>query len=150
MTFMLNPYDADLVLSDKEDRKLFTEGCKGASEKKNYGRKQNYSNFVKLIEGNLNSKRTMSALKISTKWEAGDDINATKRILLPEGEIDLSKSNKVNKEELDECIALVESNSNFGGNTPKYFWAFDTNPTDTAFLKKLRNSQKLKHVILGH
>ena len=29
MAFILNPYSADLDLSDKDDRKLFQEGCKG-------------------------------------------------------------------------------------------------------------------------
>ena len=122
MTFMLNPYDADLDISDKDDRKLFTEGYKGVSKKDIFdGRKQNYSNFVKLIEGNLNSKRTMSALKISTKWEAGDDTDTSKRTPLLEGDIDLFKSNEVKREELDEYIALVWSDSDFGGNTPKTF-----------------------------
>ena len=151
MTFLLNPYDADLDLSDKEDRKLFTEGCKGVSEKDIFdGRKQNYSNFVKLIEGNLNSKRTMSALKISTKWEAGSGADAAKRTPLSEGDIDLFKSNEVKKEELEEYVALVWSDSDFGGNTPKYFREFGTAPIDTASLNKLRNIQKLKHVMLGH
>ena len=56
----------------------------------------------------------------------------------------------MNKEELDEYIAIVWSNSNFGGNTPKYFREFDTNPIDTIFLNKLRNGQKLKHGMIGH
>ena len=51
MAFLLNPYDAELDLSNKEDRKLFTEGCKGVKEKDIFdGKKQNYSTFVKLIE----------------------------------------------------------------------------------------------------
>ena len=151
MAFLLNPYDADLDLSDKEDRKLFTEGCKGVSEKDIFdGRKQNYSNFVKLIEGDLNAKRTMSALKISTKWEPGGDTDAAKKIPLSEGEIDLFKSNKATKEELDEHIALVWSDTAFGGNTPKYFQEFNIAPTDNDSLIKLRNNQRLKHVMLGH
>ena len=150
MAFLLNPYDADLDLSDKEDRKLFTEGCKGVSEKDIFdGRKQNYSNFVKLIEGDLNAKRTMSALKISTKWEPGGDTDAAKRIPLSEGEIDLFKSNKATKEELNEHVALVWSGTAIGDNTPKYFQEFNIAPTDNDSLIKLRNNQRLKHVMLG-
>ena len=108
MTFMLNPYDADLDLLDKEDRKLFNEGCKGVSNKDIFdGKKQNYSNFVKLIEGDLNARRTMTALKISTKWDVGGNSGATERIPFPEGEIDIFKSNKATKEEIEEHIALV-------------------------------------------
>ena len=89
MAFMLNPYDADLDLSNKEDRKLFTEGSKGVREKDIFdGKKQNYNNFVKLIQGDLNARRTMGALKINTKWVTGGDVDSSKRMPLPDGEID--------------------------------------------------------------
>jgi len=32
MTFMLNPYEAGLDLTDKDDRKLFTDASKGLKE----------------------------------------------------------------------------------------------------------------------
>ena len=151
MAFLLNPYDAELDLSNKEDRKLFTEGCKGVKEKDIFdGKKQNYSTFVKLIEMNLSSTRTMDALKINTKWVAGGDIDATKRDPLQEGEIDLFESNKVTKRQIEEYTALVWEDTSFGADTPKYFKAFGTAPTDTAELNKLRNARKLKHVMLGH
>ena len=148
---MLNPYDADLDLTDKEDRKLFTEGCKGVSDKDIFdGRKQNYSNFVKLIEGDLNARRTMGALKINTMWATGGATDNTKRIPLPEGQIDLFESNKATKEEIEEYIKLVWEDTDFGANTPKYFKDFDTAPSDKAELDKLRHGQRLKHVMLGN
>ena len=105
---MLNPYDADLDLTDKEDRKMFTEGCKGVSEKDIFdGKKQNYSNFVKLIEGDLNARRTMGVLTINTMWAEGGATDATKRIPLPEGRIDMFESNKATTKEIAEHVKLV-------------------------------------------
>ena len=151
MAFMLNPYDADLDLSNKEDRKLFTEGSKGVREKDIFdGKKQNYNNFVKLIQGDLSARRTMGALKINTKWVTGGDVDASKRMPLPEGEIDLFESNRATKEEIEEYTDLVWEDTDFGTSTPKYFKAFDTVPTDKAMLDKFCNRQKLKHVMLGH
>ena len=64
--FLLNPYDAVLDLADKDDMKLFQEGCKGLQKEDIFdGKKQNYSNFVKLIERDFTSTRTMEALEVS-------------------------------------------------------------------------------------
>ena len=95
MTFVLNPYDKALDLTDKEDRKLFTEGCKGIKEEDLFdGKKQNYGDFVKLIEEGLNDTRTMEALEINTKWADGGDVDAAKRIPLAEGKVNIFDSNK--------------------------------------------------------
>ena len=148
---MLNPYDADLDLTDKEDRKMFTEGCKGVSEKDILdGNKQNYSNFVKLIEGDLNARRTMGVLTINTMWAEGGATDATKRIPLPEGRIDMFESNKATTRGIEEHINLVWEDTDLGADTPKYFKEFDTAPSDKAALDKLRHGQRLKHVMLGH
>ena len=81
MAFILNPYNADLNLADIEDGKLFTEGCKGVSDKEFFnGKKQYYGTFVKLIKCDLNARRTMAALKTSTKWTAGGATGAAKRL----------------------------------------------------------------------
>ena len=70
MAFLLNPYDATLNLADKDDRKLFQEGCKGLKENDIFdGRKQNYGNFVKLLEGYLNNTRTMDTFETCTEWD---------------------------------------------------------------------------------
>ena len=68
-TFILNPYDVPLVLSDKEDRKLFTEASKGLKEKDMFnGKRENYGNFVKLIEKDFENTRIMESLEIAVFW----------------------------------------------------------------------------------
>ena len=53
---MMPPLD----LNDKDDRKLFQEGCKGLLEKDMFtGSKTEYGNWVKLIETDFESTRTM-------------------------------------------------------------------------------------------
>ena len=44
-TFLLNPYDADLDLANKDDRKLFQDASKGFSAKEEIfdGKKENFS-----------------------------------------------------------------------------------------------------------
>ena len=50
MAFILNPYDAILDLSNKEDRKMFEIGTKGLDEKQRFnGRKEAFNDFSKLI-----------------------------------------------------------------------------------------------------
>jgi len=66
--FLLNPYDATLDLADKDERKLFQEGCKGLKESDIFGgKKTDYGNFVKLFERDMNRNRTMKALKVVTE-----------------------------------------------------------------------------------
>ena len=66
--FLLNPYDTPMDLTDKDDQKLYQEACKGLKEKKLFdGKKENYSNFIKLIEKVLSATRLTDALKINTQ-----------------------------------------------------------------------------------
>eukprot|EP00957_Ditylum_brightwellii_P143006 10896328-Ditylum_brightwellii.AAC.1 len=74
MAFLLNPFDATLDLSDKEDRKLFKAGTKGLSNSiKLTGEKEKFNNFRKLIGERIRKVRLMEALDVLTKWEAGAD-----------------------------------------------------------------------------
>ena len=83
MTFLLNPYDATLDLTDKDDRNLYQEGCKGLKDKDTFnGKKENYSSFVKLIERDFNGNRTMEALKVCTAWNSQASDSKDKRIPL--------------------------------------------------------------------
>ena len=101
MAFLLNPYDATRNLADKDDRKLFQEGCKGLKEKDIFdGRKQNYVNFVKLLEGDLNNTRTMEAFEICTEWDTKGSSAAAKRIPTIEGTVDIFTSNKTTSEKI--------------------------------------------------
>ena len=69
-TFILNPYDAPLVLFDKEDMELFTEASKGLKEKDSFnGKRENYGNFVKLIEKDFENTRNIESLEITVLWD---------------------------------------------------------------------------------
>ena len=68
-TFLLNPYDTKLDLTDKEDRKLYQEACRGLQETDRFnGKREIYSNFVKLMEKQLQDTRLMECLMIPTTW----------------------------------------------------------------------------------
>ena len=150
-SFLLNPYDATLNLADKDDRKLFQEGCKGLKDKDIFdGKKPNYGNFVKLIEPGLTSTRTMPALEISTAWDSNSSSTEAKRIPDANGIIDIFKSNKATTEEIQHHCNLVWATTVFGADTPQYFKVFDTAPTNTSELQALRNEQQLKHVMMGN
>ena len=66
-TFLLNPYDAKLDLSSKDDRKLYHDACKGLSDNKFDGKKEHFQNFIKLVENEFKKTRVMEALEISTE-----------------------------------------------------------------------------------
>ena len=148
--FLLNPYDAVLDLADKDDRKLFQEGCKGLQKEDIFdGKKLNYSNFVKLIERDFTSTRTMEALEVSTTWNDSAGTAEAKRIPAVEGIVDIFKSNKATSEEIIDHCNLVWSESDFGTDTPKYFRNFKTAPTNITELEAARNGRRLKHVMMG-
>ena len=64
MAFLINPYDADLNLGDKDDRKLFKDGCAGLKGEDLFdGKPENYVNFTRLMENELDSVRVMECLK---------------------------------------------------------------------------------------
>ena len=72
MAFLLNPYEADLDLSDKEDRKLFAEASKGLKDGNLFdGKRENFSTFSKLIEKEFHNVRIMQCLNIPTLWNVG-------------------------------------------------------------------------------
>ena len=62
MAFILNPYNANLDLTNRDNRKLFEVGYKGLETKD--------TEFVKLTEKEFKDIRVMSALNIATEWEA--------------------------------------------------------------------------------
>ena len=143
-TFILNPYEADLDLTNKEDRKLFLDACKGLPDKDKFdGKRENFGNFAKLLEQQLNSTRTMEAMVVNTEWTTGT------RTPDASGTVNIFKSNQATREEVETHCVLVWSNSTFGNNTPRYFADFQATPSNTTELNSLRNQRKLKHVIMG-
>ena len=90
--FLLNPYDAPLDLADKDDRKLYQEAYKGLRDKDLFdGKRENCSNFLKLIEKNLSTTRLLDSLKINTIWDVNASTAARQRIPKINGLIDIFK-----------------------------------------------------------
>lgn len=89
-----------LDLENNENRKLFQEICKGLKDKDIFtGAKQEYGNFVKLIEIDINKTRTIEALEIYTEWDTvGGSDKARKNPI--EGEIGIFTSSKASTEDI--------------------------------------------------
>eukprot|EP00957_Ditylum_brightwellii_P136296 10394663-Ditylum_brightwellii.AAC.1 len=79
MAFILNPYDATLDLSDKEDRKMFKIRTKGLEESQRFnGKKGSFNDFAKLIGHKMKEIRVLEALDVATEWDDPAPSNATK------------------------------------------------------------------------
>ena len=149
-SFLLNLCNVILSLVDKNNRKLFQEGCKGLKESDIFnGKKQDYGNFVKIIKRDLSCTSTMKALKIITKWDTRGSTDEVKRIPTQEGMVDVFKSNKASSKEIKTHCDLVWNTSAFLSDTPRYFGISDTAPVDTACLEDAHNTRKLKHVVIS-
>eukprot|EP00957_Ditylum_brightwellii_P170582 12984390-Ditylum_brightwellii.AAC.1 len=73
MSFILNPYDCDLNLADKDDRKLFADGIKGVEESQRFSRKkEKFHDFSKLICQRFIQVRLIEAFKIAEGWTSAN------------------------------------------------------------------------------
>eukprot|EP00957_Ditylum_brightwellii_P212335 15367190-Ditylum_brightwellii.AAC.5 len=144
--FILNPYDGDLNLADKGDRKLFVDGIKGIEESQRFdGKKEKFHDLLELIHQQFEQvSRLIEAFKISKEW------TGTK----PRGP---SKVNNMLKTKgTDEWIItrhvdLIWANMPFYSadtKTPDYFNSFQTVPTKTEELNKFRNKRRFKRIML--
>ena len=73
MPFLLNSYNAVLDLNNKENRKLFKEGSKGLAKSDRFdGKKTNYGDFTKIVEGDIESARVIVSFNnpntITSSW----------------------------------------------------------------------------------
>eukprot|EP00957_Ditylum_brightwellii_P208060 15355667-Ditylum_brightwellii.AAC.1 len=147
MSFILNPYDNALDLSDKDDRKLSKTRYKGLESAQRFdGRKESFNNFAKVVSHQIKKVRLTEALEIATDWDA---LMVAPR--LPKMIVNIFKKKEVSKDTLKAHMDLVWANMGYGGvtgETPNYFKA--KIPTDTPALNVLRNQRKLKHVMLGN
>ena len=65
MAFILNPYDADLNLNNKDDRKFFIEGYKRLHEKDKFdGKKARLNDWMKLMGKELDDVRVMESVLV--------------------------------------------------------------------------------------
>ena len=140
--FYLNPYDADLDLSDKEDRRLFLEACKGLPDFEFGGERNKISEFLKLLEVEMSDKRLLKTLDISMEWK-GTCRNPTKIQ-------NLLENDNIKMSEVESHMTLIWSESDYEiADTSKFFRNFTVDPSSLVELEKIRNKQRLKHVILG-
>ena len=122
---MLNPYDGDLNLTDKDDRKLYQDACKGLPEANKFdGKRENYKDFVKLIEKDFKRTRVMEVLEIGVDWDTGSPTTEGKRLLKPDGIVDIFKSNRAIREQVVSHCERVWGETAFGTNTPRYYRNF--------------------------
>ena len=149
-TFLLNPYDAELDLTNKDDRKLFQDASKGLTAKEEIfdGKKENFSKFPKLLSKEFDDIRVTECLVIPTSWHATGTA-AERRTPLPAGIVDIFKSHKVEQPMIKQYSDLVWSDASIG-DTTKLFDIFETPPASTAELITLSNKRRLKHVMLGN
>ena len=146
MAFILNPFQADIDLSNKEDKKLFEKGCEGlAKEDKFDGKREKYTTFMKLMKVAIEGVKLMDTLVLGTTYDA--TVTAPRP---PKTSVNLFETNAVTDDEVSSHCNLVWSDSVFGADTPQYFTTFKTLPTDTAWLNELRNQRKIRHVMLGN
>jgi len=113
------------------------------------GKRENNRKFLKLIEMDLSATRLLYSLKINIIVNVNASTTAGQRIPNPNDLIDIFKSNKTTDEQVKEHINRAWSDSTYAATTPKYFSDFDTAPTDPATFDSLRNTTKLKHVMMG-
>ena len=70
MSFILNPFQADIDLSNKEDKKSFEKGCQGLKTDGMYdGKRKKYTTFMKLLKVAIESVKLMDILVLGTKYD---------------------------------------------------------------------------------
>ena len=149
MAFILNPYEADINLNTKEDRKLFKEGCAGLAEDDKFkGDRKSYTKFFKLLRVAIEAIKAFEVLTIGATFDS-----ATAAPRAPATTINILSSSDASDEQVKTHCDLVWSTTPFGNNdneTPNYYKTFDTSPANTNDLNALRNQTKIRHVMLGH
>ena len=149
-SFLLNPYDGTLDLNDKGDRKLYLDACEGLPKTSRFdGRRENYKNFVKLIENDFKKIRVMGVLEIGVQWKDDAQTVEEKRLLKEGGSVNILQSNQATREQVLNHSNRVWSESTYGEDTPRYYRNFQPIPTNSDGLQKERNNTRLKHVMMG-
>ena len=142
--FFLNPYDADLDISKKDDKRLFMEGCKGIPGFEFNGERDEIVKFQKLLKVDLDDCRLSETLEIATKWKAG--------VRNPETMPDIFKNNGIKRGMVKDHVDLIWATTDHDpANTPKFFKIIGGAdiPSDLDEMEKIRNKRRLKHVMLG-
>ena len=155
MAFILNPYNLELDLNDKDDRRLYKEGCVGLKDEKDHfdGKKKNFKNWSKLMEPLLKKTRSMICFMIPTKWDTtpgnGATARAARRMPIEADVVNIFNTHRIPQDKVIQYSDLVWDNTVFGNPTSNYFARFNPVPTTDDELNEYRNQRRLKHVILG-
>ena len=149
MVFTLNPYDATLDLSDKDDRKLFEVGTRGLQGESRFGGDViKFPKFRKLIRRLLEKIRSIESFRVGKDWN-----NAAAAPRAPSKFHDIFLEKGIDSKSLKEHVDLVWADTEFGPNdnqTPNYFFDHGNKaPGNQAELDAVRNARKMKHVMIG-
>ena len=155
MAFILNLFEIELDLSDKDHRKIFNDGSKGLKNDSDFfdGKKENFSDWSKLLEPLFKKARLMQCLKIPTEWDQtpgnSTAARAARRKPTVDGLQNIFFSHQVKRNNVSYYFSLVWANTTIGVNTPQYFARFATVPADQSALDTKRQQRRLRHVMLG-
>ena len=106
MPFILNSYDANLVLAGiKDDRKFFQVACKGLEGSDKFlGKRITYKDFVRLIGKRFEDVRVMETLMIPTIWVSNNADSETKKLPKKFGVVSMFTSTNQTKEQVKSKI----------------------------------------------
>ena len=148
--FLLDPYDATLDLQNKENRKLFQDACRGLKEKDHFGgKRETYSDFMKLVEKAFVSTRVMEALLIPTQWNTAASTPEEQRKVLVASTVYVFSSNKITREQITNLSNRVWQDTSLNDPGHKFLEHFDTAPTTEDELNLAKHKRRLKHVMMG-
>ena len=137
MAFCTSPYDRVLNLTDKEDRKLFNDACRGLEKEDRFdGTLSKSSQFLKLIGKELEDFRLDEIFIVAVKW---DSSTAAPRVLSKT--TNALEAGNVADDAIKKHCDLVWAQTEHRVDTPEYYAAFDTMPTSTSELQALQIAQ---------
>ena len=150
MAFCFNPYDLPLNLRDKDDHKVYLDGCKGLKDDDLFdGSKAKYNDFAKLLRKPLENVRVMETFLVPTIWDDKNVNDEAKRLVLPEMNINIFERHSAMKDQVKAYVELFWETTSHGVDTPKYHREYATAPIGDDTLNAARNTTKLKSIMLG-
>ena len=112
--FLLNPYDADLDISNKDDRRLYLDACQGLSGYDFGGEREKIGQFIKLLKVEMADKRLTETISIAIKWRSG--------VRNPDKVANFLDDDNIKTEEVTKHVDLVWSESDYPPtDTPQFF-----------------------------
>eukprot|EP00957_Ditylum_brightwellii_P043071 3263054-Ditylum_brightwellii.AAC.1 len=144
-TFILNLFDQNIDLTDKEDQMLFKARGKGLDKDKGFdGTKDKFLDSQKLIGEKMKANRLIQCLNVSMEW-------TTVKPSSPGQVTNIFNSRNATQEQVEKHINLVWANTSFGpADTETLNYFVTCNPADSRAFIALRNQWRPWHVMLGN